>query len=172
MVNIYVSHSFVNCLGQTGRFKVCNLHLSWTCIKPEVAQCNAHPMLGWKNCKIHFLWTGGSSRFLEVHYIWYIQGFLGVSSVGLVAETVCVQYPPLLRSALPMLLWLSSSMVLLVSSVTILRGMAFRPWLFVQSIPTSFWSQFLFSWSPQVWVAWCGVCIGCHCTLLVYRASK
>ena len=75
MVYIYVSHSLVNCLGQTGRFKVCNLHLSWTCIKPEVAQCNAHPMLGWKNCKIHILWTWGSSRFLEVHYIWDSWGY-------------------------------------------------------------------------------------------------
>ena len=60
-------------------------------------------------------------------------GFLGVSSGGLVAETVWVLYPSLLRSALPMLLWLSSSMVLLVSSGTILRGMESRPWLFVQS---------------------------------------
>ena len=49
------------------------------------------------------------------------------------AETVWVLYPSLLRSALPMLLWLSSSMVLLVSSGTILRGMESRPWLFVQS---------------------------------------
>ena len=65
--------------------------------------------------------------------IWYTQGFLGISSGGLVAETVCVLYPSLLRSALPMLLWLRSSMVLLVSSGTILRGMESRPWLFIQS---------------------------------------
>ena len=49
----------------------------------------AHPMLGWKNCKIHVFRTWGS-----LYLSWYTQGFLGVSLGDLNSGRDCLRPIP------------------------------------------------------------------------------